>query len=68
MIEEEHSVEVVANKTLRKNLDGQLQELKALPGSRERSLAITKVQEAVMWIGMDLKRLNELAKQLGFEL
>ena len=30
-----------------------------LPSSRERSLAITKLQEAVMWLGMDLKRLNE---------
>jgi hypothetical protein len=26
--------------------------------SRERSLAITKLQEAVMWLGMDLKRLG----------
>lgn len=32
-----------------------------LPGrrSRERSLAITKLQEAVMWLGMDLKAINE---------
>lgn len=27
--------------------------------SRERSLAITKLQEAVMWLGMDLKAINE---------
>jgi len=27
--------------------------------SRERSLAITKLQEAVMWLGMDLKALGE---------
>lgn len=24
-------------------------------GSRERSLAITKIEEAIMWLGMDLK-------------
>ena len=29
-----------------------------LPASRERSLAITKLQEGVMWLGMDLKRLG----------
>jgi hypothetical protein len=40
-------------------LDVQLQKLKSQPTSRERSLAITKLQEAIMWIGMDLKRLNE---------
>lgn len=27
--------------------------------SHERSLAITKLQEAVMWLGMDLKALGE---------
>ena len=27
--------------------------------SRERSIAITKLQEAVMWLGMDLKALAE---------
>ena len=51
--------EVVANKKLRKEIDEKIQEVKELPASRERSLAITKLQEAVMWLGMDLKRLNE---------
>lgn len=51
--------EVIANKKLRVSLDKQLQELKGLNRSRERSLAITKLQEAIMWLGMDLKRLNE---------
>lgn len=51
--------EIVANKQLRKDLDEKIQEVKDLPASRERSLAITKLQEAVMWLGMDLKRLNE---------
>lgn len=27
--------------------------------SRERSLAVTKLQEAVMWLGMDLKAIND---------
>ena len=51
--------DVVMNKKLRVNLDNELQTLKELPRSRERSLAITKLQEAIMWLGMDLKRLNE---------
>ncbi len=46
------------DKTLRQNLDSSLQVLKSLPGSRERALAITKLQEAIMWLGMDLKRLG----------
>ena len=53
------SEEIIANKQLRKDLDEKIQEVKNLPASRERSLAITKLQEAVMWLGMDLKRLNE---------
>ena len=51
--------EIVANKQLRKEIDEKIQQVKALPTSRERSLTITKLQEAVMWLGMDLKRLNE---------
>jgi len=51
--------DVFSDKQLRKNLDVELQVLKLLPGSRERALAITKLQECIMWLGMDLKRLNE---------
>lgn len=51
--------EVIGNKQLRQDTDAILQRLKKLPGSRERSLAITKLQEGVMWLGMDLKRLGE---------
>jgi hypothetical protein len=54
-----HETEVIADKELRRDIDAQIQKLKGLPGSRERSLSITKLQEAVMWLGMDLKRLNE---------
>lgn len=54
-----HEEEVVANKSLRQDIDTQIQRVKDLPPSRERSLSITKLQEAVMWLGMDLKRLGE---------
>lgn len=50
--------EIVADKALRKTIDAIIQEVKDLPASRERSIAITKLQEAVMWLGMDLKRLG----------
>jgi hypothetical protein len=56
-------------KQLRKNLDEQLQSLKTMStlqpennrrrSSRERSIAATKIQEAIMWLGMDLKAINE---------
>lgn len=48
--------EVVENKRLRQEIDTKIQEVRELPASRERSIAITKLQEAVMWLGMDLKR------------
>lgn len=51
--------EIIADKELRRDLDVILQRVKNLPGSRERSLTITKLQEAVMWLGMDLKRIND---------
>ncbi len=53
--------DIVANKELRRDIDAQIQKVKALSPSRERSITITKLQEAVMWLGMDLKRINELA-------
>ena len=51
--------DIVADKTLRVSLDENLQKLKELSRSRERSISITKLQESIMWLGMDLKRLNE---------
>jgi hypothetical protein len=51
--------EVVLTKKLRKELDEKLQEVKELPNCRETSLVITKIQEGVMWLGMNLKRLGE---------
>ena len=52
------NVEVPKIKQLRKDIDDKIQEVKSLDSCREISIAITKLQEAVMWLGMDLKRLN----------
>lgn len=52
-------VEVKNTKQLRKDIDEVLQRVKGLNQSRETSLAITKLQEATMWLGMNLKRLGE---------
>lgn len=50
--------QIVFTKECRRDLDQRLQLIKAATPSRERSLAITKIQEAIMWLGMDLKRLG----------
>ena len=59
---------VKETKQFRVDLDNVLQRLKGWSEhelesghrkSRERSLAITKIQEAIMWLGMDLKAMNE---------
>ncbi len=47
------------DKRWRKGLDEVLQSIKQSPPSRERSLTITKIQEAIMWLGMDLKSIND---------
>jgi len=51
---------VIDNKTWRKELDEVLQKIKDSGRiSRERNICITKIQEGVMWLGMDLKALYE---------
>jgi hypothetical protein len=50
--------EILKIKELRVYIDEAIQKVKSMYGSRERSLVITKLQEAVMWLGMDLKRLG----------
>ena len=52
-------LDVASDKYMRKYLDSGLSYIKRLISSRERNIAITKLQEAIMWLGMDLKRLNE---------
>ena len=54
-----HEETVLETKRLRKDIDDQIQKVKSLPPSRETSIAITKLQEAVMWLGMNLKALGE---------
>lgn len=51
--------EVPAIKQLRKDIDDVIQRVKALEFCRETNICVTKLQEAVMWLGMDLKRLNQ---------
>lgn len=46
-------------KKLRQDGDALVQRVKDLTPSRELSLAITKFQEGIMWLGMELKRMNE---------
>lgn len=48
----------IEDKTWRVALDTALQQIKTSTKSRERSLVITKLQEAIMWLGMDLKELG----------
>jgi hypothetical protein len=50
---------IKATKQSRVNLDKELQLLKKLTSSREVSISITKLQESIMWLGMNLKELNE---------
>lgn len=51
--------QIIADKEVRRDVDAQIQKVKSMPSSRERSLVVTKLQEAVMWMGMDLKRIND---------
>lgn len=51
--------EVGTIKQLRKDIDDILQGVRLLNPCREASICITKLQEAIMWLGMDLKRLRE---------
>ena len=52
------NLEIPKVKQLRKDIDDVIQRVKALDGCREVSICITKLQEAVMWLGMDLKRIG----------
>lgn len=51
--------QITTDKELRRDTDAIIQRVKAMPPSRERALTITKLQEGVMWLGMDLKRIND---------
>lgn len=61
MSSEKTDLAILENKGLRKDLDTILQLLKESPSnrkSRERSLSQTKIEEAIMWLGMDLKAIG----------
>ena len=51
--------QVIMSKQARIDTDNVLRKLHGMEACREVSLAITKLQEGVMWLGMNLKRLNE---------
>ncbi|AXF52187.1 MAG: hypothetical protein [crAssphage sp. isolate ctcc615] len=51
--------EIRKTEQLRKDIDEIIQRVKEFIPSRETSLTITKLQEAVMWLGMNLKRLDK---------
>ena len=54
------AVDIHETKEWRKCLDGLLQGIKGSKRqSREQNLAYTKLQEAIMWLGMDLKAQKE---------
>ena len=50
--------EIVQTKQLRIAGDAVIQHIKEMPPSAEKTLAMRKFQEGVMWLGMDLKRLG----------
>ena len=52
--------EIQKIKQLRQDIDLIIQRIKELEKSRETSLSITKLQEGVMWLGMELKRRNDI--------
>lgn len=75
-MQNEIETHITQTKQARKDLDEVLQGIRrdseklftgirapdhAIRGSRERSLAVTKIQEAIMWLGMDLKAINEVS-------
>lgn len=51
--------EILNTKQCRKDIDLNIAAVAALPKSRETSLAFTKLQEALMWLGMNLKRIGD---------
>ena len=52
------NLEISKIKQLRKDINDVIQRVKSLDNCREVSICITKLQEAVMWLGMDLKRIG----------
>lgn len=52
--------QIVFIKELRRDIDIHIQKIKgSAPCSPEKTLSMRKLQEAVMWLGMELKRIAE---------
>jgi hypothetical protein len=51
-------LEIGADMTVRGVIEIQLHIIQELPRSRERSKVATRLEEAVMWLNQDLKRLD----------
>lgn len=47
-------------KQCRKDIDDVIESVRKLESCKEVEICITKLQEACMWLGMDLKRLNDV--------
>ena len=59
ILSKEVETDVQKVKRLRQDGDAIVQRIKNLLPSRELSLSVTKFQEGVMWLGMELKRMGE---------
>lgn len=57
--ESQKDLDIKHSKQLRKDFDEVLQRLKSKCDSPERTLAMRSIQVGIMWLGMDLKRLQE---------
>lgn len=55
---DEKALQIVEVKQHRVDIDAVLQRVKSGSKSRERSIVITKLQEAIMWLGMELKEIG----------
>ena len=51
--------QVIISKQVRVDIDDILRRVHAMESCREVSLVITKLQEGIMWMGMNLKRLRQ---------
>lgn len=47
-------------KQCRKDIDDVIENVRKLESCKEVEICITKLQEAVMWLGMDLKRIGAI--------
>ena len=58
LFEEHSNNEIIMSKQVRIDIDDIIRRVDNMKASRETSLVKTKLQEAVMWMGMNLRRLG----------